>query len=203
MGLDWTNASQIATSVAAVGGLLFGLWRYVGVPVYNVFARVRESSAAISENLPSLLRLAEHYPSTIDDPCPLKTEIAKLSHDIEFLNWYRGILSKELLGGFPSICFFECDASGRIVFISKSWQLLTGMDCLDSLGWGWTNAIHPSEREKFLEGWEKNIAFQENFQLDFRIIGADKQPSKVRCKVFVLKRKQGELSVIGSIEENG
>lgn len=199
---DWVHLTQMVTFIVAAAGLLFGLWRYIIIPLYRVYAKIRNSSSVLSGHLPTLLKIAEDFPSTENDPSTLKTELTSVQHEIEFLMWYQEILSKELLGGFNSICFFECDESGRVVFMSKAWASLTGKSVADALGWGWTNSINPPEREKILIEWEKNIQFQENFQLDFKLTDNTKTNIPVRCRVFVLKRTGNKLYVIGNIAEH-
>jgi PAS domain S-box-containing protein len=53
---------------------------------------------------------------------------------------------------------WTAEASGEIVEEQPTWQAFTGQSFDECRGWGWTDALHPEDRDAVLERWRKAVA---------------------------------------------
>ncbi|MDH7489966.1 MAG: PAS domain S-box protein, partial [Anaerolineae bacterium] len=52
---------------------------------------------------------------------------------------------------------FRTDAQGKTTYVNPRWSQISGADPQDALGDGWTQAVHPEDREKTLSGWREAV----------------------------------------------
>jgi PAS domain S-box-containing protein len=74
-----------------------------------------------------------------------------------------------LAEGIPHLVW-SAVPDGAMSFHSQRWRDYTGLTEADSIGWGWTTAIHPDDREALLQAW-KGAAVQDHlfeFEARFR-----------------------------------
>ena len=78
--------------------------------------------------------------------------------------------------------FFSADTEGRIVWVSKSYQLWT-MSAHDQLfGNGWINNVHPDERDNVRDEWQAAIKDSRDFYMEYRMIDSDRDSFWVRSQ---------------------
>lgn len=65
------------------------------------------------------------------------------------------------------------DAQDECVFLSRGWQEFTGQDAGQGLGFAWTEAIHPDDRDAAGEAFLAASASRRAFGLDYRLRRAD------------------------------
>lgn len=81
-------------------------------------------------------------------------------------------LHRTLSEALPQLVW-TCHANGECDYFNPQWQNYTGARVADHLGWGWLNAVHDSEREKFKTAWETSLRSGCVFDADARLRGAD------------------------------
>ena len=65
---------------------------------------------------------------------------------------------------------WEVDAKGQCNYTNEAWQRDTELSLEQSLGWGYTDAVHPDDREALLEAWQDAVATSVPFQHEFRFL---------------------------------
>ena len=65
------------------------------------------------------------------------------------------------------------DHKGNCTYLSPEWHDLTGQKLDEALGAGWTEAIHPDDREAIVSGFTQACARQVEFMLRYRLRRAD------------------------------
>jgi len=68
---------------------------------------------------------------------------------------------------------WSCDPRGRLTHMSESFMKFLGLTPAQNLGDGWLNALHPDEREKFLEVWRESFKSGKPWNKRSRVRGAD------------------------------
>jgi two-component system cell cycle sensor histidine kinase/response regulator CckA len=53
---------------------------------------------------------------------------------------------------------FYSDASGRTVYVNRAWCEIAGLSPEQAAGDGWQQAIHPEDRQRKIEDWERALA---------------------------------------------
>ena len=72
---------------------------------------------------------------------------------------------------------FECDKYGGMISLNKKLLELMGVTLQEALGMGWTNQIHPEDRDRVLHQWERAIEANSEFNCTYRFI--NKQTNQV------------------------
>lgn len=60
-------------------------------------------------------------------------------------------------------------ADGGYVYSNPRWQQVTGMKSEESMGWGWTNAIHPDDVEAAKIAWINALKTGNEYSIEYRI----------------------------------
>ena len=64
-------------------------------------------------------------------------------------------------------------ATGEMLTEQPSWATFTGQSFAEYAGWGWTNAIHPSDREQTAKVWSEAVANRSFYENEVRMRGKD------------------------------
>jgi PAS domain S-box-containing protein len=60
------------------------------------------------------------------------------------------------------------DETGSHLFYNRRWYEYTGLSEEESLGFGFTNALHPDDRERTLAAWERAWRAGEGYEIEYR-----------------------------------
>jgi diguanylate cyclase (GGDEF)-like protein/PAS domain S-box-containing protein len=78
---------------------------------------------------------------------------------------------RSLAEALPQIVWTAVPGKG-VDYCNRRWYELTGFTDLQTLGWGWANALHPDDRPVALENWEKCRLTGEAFEMEYRLLNA-------------------------------
>lgn len=92
-----------------------------------------------------------------------------------------------------SVPFWETDADGKVIYVSRELCLLTSRLVHDLLGHGWINAIHPRDREKVTMEWDLCLKQKREFVMHFSFISGDGVEIPVKAEAILLKDKFGTV----------
>jgi PAS domain S-box-containing protein len=68
---------------------------------------------------------------------------------------------------------WTADSQGLIIEASSQWTVLTGLTTAESLGWGWSKALHPDDRDRTAAKWRRSIKSGEPVDVEYRLRCAD------------------------------
>ncbi len=77
------------------------------------------------------------------------------------------------LARIAPVGIFETDAAGRCVHVNRRWCEIAGIDEEAAWGDGWSQAIHPEDRDGVMEEWHEAAAENTPFALQFRFLRPD------------------------------
>lgn len=60
------------------------------------------------------------------------------------------------------------DADGSHIYFNQRWYDYTGLSEADSLGFGFINALHPDDKARTLERWERAWRNRESYEIEYR-----------------------------------
>ncbi|TWU44413.1 Sporulation kinase E [Novipirellula aureliae] len=66
------------------------------------------------------------------------------------------------------VMVWMCAADGSAMFFNRKWVEMTGLSMEDSLGDGWTRAIHPEDQKHALATWQHAIQTRANHDVELR-----------------------------------
>ncbi|MBM4054108.1 MAG: response regulator [Planctomycetes bacterium] len=76
---------------------------------------------------------------------------------------------------------FYADTDGNFSYVNEQWCEISGLTANESLGDGWTKALHPDDKERVLEEWKKVTKNFATFHSEFRLVRPDGSISWVLC----------------------
>ena len=87
---------------------------------------------------------------------------------------------------------FYTDAQGRAVYTNAAWQEISGLSAQQTLGQGWSDALHPDDRQRVLAEWEQATSAHRDFDTRYRIQRPDGQIRHLHVKARALNAQPGE-----------
>jgi PAS domain S-box-containing protein len=77
---------------------------------------------------------------------------------------------------------FIADTGGQWTYSNSQWGKLTGLSSDESLGDGWTGAIHSDDKARILEKWGQSLRDHTNFSEEFRLMTPAGDVRWVACR---------------------
>ncbi len=97
---------------------------------------------------------------------------------------------------------FENSADGSCTFVNDRWCEVAGMDPAPAMGSGWTDAVHPDDRDDVLAGWAAAVAEDRDFLMEFRFVRPDGEVRWVTARAAAVKDPQGVTTgFVGTIDD--
>jgi diguanylate cyclase len=97
---------------------------------------------------------------------------------------------------------FHTDANGLCTYTNPRWQQIYGLTLEQSLGNGWSQTLHPSDRDLVWRTWQKAATEGRDFDMEFRILRPDRAVRTVRGQARSVKDPAGATSgFVGSVED--
>jgi PAS domain S-box-containing protein len=73
-----------------------------------------------------------------------------------------------LITDLSPVHLFRAGPDGEAIFLSPGFLSMTGLTREQALGFGWTEAVHPDDRGRLMEGWHDALRHGVIFQAEFR-----------------------------------
>ena len=93
----------------------------------------------------------------------------------------------ETLAEWSPFGIFHTDAQGMAVYTNGAWQQLFGLSAAQTLGDGWSQVIHPEDKDRVLAEWQAAAAAGGDFDTTYRIQRPDGEARhlQVRSRAMV------------------
>jgi PAS domain S-box-containing protein len=91
------------------------------------------------------------------------------------------------------VCIFHADAQGRWSYVNQRWTEVLGWGVDNAYGYGWTQYLHPDDRELVLMLWADSIQAQTPFKAEYRFVRTDGEV------VWVIGQAIAEIDDAGEI----
>lgn len=85
------------------------------------------------------------------------------------------------------------NAQGSVVEELPTWQSFTGQKLDEYLGSGWLNAVHPEDRERTKAVWDRAVALQSLYELEYRLRHHDGQYRDVAVRGVPVLAEDGYI----------
>ncbi len=97
---------------------------------------------------------------------------------------------------------FTTDESGQCTFVNSRWSTMTGLSLEQAKGLGWSNALHPSDRERVFREWQNSVETGNEFVSNYRFVSPAGQTSWVHGTATALSGEKGEKKgYVGTITD--
>ena len=95
---------------------------------------------------------------------------------------------------------WHTDSAGRVLYTNKRWREITGLTLAESLGPGWSNALHPDDLERIIEEWSRCVSEEKGWSGEFRFISTSGEVRWVLTNTAPIRSETGQ--VIGHVGSN-
>jgi PAS domain S-box-containing protein len=107
---------------------------------------------------------------------------------------------------FKTLCdqapvgIYSTDAHGLCVYANPRWSQMSGLSADESLGHGWTKALHPDDSETVFESWKTNA--QQGASWEYRLLTPQGEIRWIRALGGPIYSDRGEVSgYVGTTED--
>ncbi|MGF1938548.1 MAG: PAS domain S-box protein [Nostoc sp. ChiQUE02] len=100
----------------------------------------------------------------------------------------------QLLAEASPVCIFYADIDGNWFYLNQRCTQITGLSLQESLGKGWTNALHPEDRDRVLSLWYEAAAGKVPSNCEYRFLHSD------GAVVWVIAQALPEIGEHGEIK---
>ena len=101
-------------------------------------------------------------------------------------------LFRRLTSNAP-VAIFQTDIEGSCNYVNEEWMKYSGMSFEAAMGFGWTNAIHPDDKERVRNEVEQAIAAGTQSVIEYRFQNLKKQTTWLSTKTVELYDAQNKL----------
>lgn len=99
---------------------------------------------------------------------------------------------------FAPIGIFRSDAAGNCTFVNPELCNILGLNFSDLLGDGWSNFLHPDDRDMITKEWHESMVAQHPFDREYRFLRSDGEVVWVQGR-SVAAEYNPEGKVVGSV----
>ncbi|HEY3133470.1 MAG TPA: ATP-binding protein [Gemmatimonadaceae bacterium] len=92
----------------------------------------------------------------------------------QFERWSVATRSRfeNLLELAPQVVWFA-EPDGQITYCNPYWYNYTGFSERETIGYSWTNAIHPDDRDRVVWGWQSAVQAGKDYEAELRLRNVD------------------------------
>src|SRR6185295_2110300 len=80
------------------------------------------------------------------------------------------------------------------VFVNERWCEITGLARETALGAGWSGALHPADRNKIFNQWQRTLIAGQNFEGEFRFVTPKGNVHWVSGRAVPLRDDRGKIT---------
>ena len=129
------------------------------------------------------------------------SEFASGEEEINYIILFNDVTERSLeasrirsiLEALPQMAW-TASVDGRLDFLTREWVRYTGQTVDEAFSGGWSEAVHPGDREKFFKAWTISIESGKVFQQTARYRGVDGRYAWHLVKGIPIKNAAGDLA---------
>ncbi|QCE42412.1 PAS domain S-box protein [Psychroserpens sp. NJDZ02] len=91
------------------------------------------------------------------------------------------------------VAIFQTDKEGACNYVNEEWMRFSGLTFAEALDFGWSEAIHPEDKERVISEWQKSVATESEFILDYRFLHKNGKETYLSAKTTGLYDVNNQL----------
>ncbi len=97
---------------------------------------------------------------------------------------------------------FATDANGLCTYTNDRWQAIYGLSAEQAAGTGWSQTLHPDDRDRVFAEWQRAAELHTEFEMEFRVQHADGTVRYVRSRSrSTVNETNAVTGYVGSVED--
>lgn len=189
----------ILLTILGIIGTIFAGVRYI---YKNMWTPLKEFKDTVYKNKEFVDKVM--YNLSPNGGNSLVDKVNKIANKLEEIHTDTSIIKhKQKTSSYLDIQpLFECDVQGYCISVNRKWCEITGIDEQSALGYGWISAIHPNDRQRVHDDWERAVETDHQFISTYRFY--NKHTNKtipVKGISRIERDRNGEIMyIIGTFE---
>ncbi|MBI3795653.1 MAG: PAS domain S-box protein [Deltaproteobacteria bacterium] len=196
---EWPTSWQVAVQLGApplqVSVLLVPLWRQGAV--IGSLEVVWQAPHAVTD-------YEEHLLEAVAVPAALALTNARLYQEkAQALQAAKASEEQfRLLSAASPVGIFQTDAQGQALYTNQRWQEITGVTLAESLGDGWSRALHPEDRAAVVAAWTADARAGREFSREVRLLTEQQGVRWVYTRSRAMRTEDGTIiGHVGTVED--
>jgi PAS domain S-box-containing protein len=100
------------------------------------------------------------------------------------------------------LAIFQTNAQGKYTYTNPLWYDISGISEDESLGDGWTSAIHPEDRDNVFHRWQHTVSEHSAWVYEYRLLNPEDEVLWVRALASPMYSLEGQfLGHVGTVED--
>ncbi|MFN7139500.1 MAG: sensor histidine kinase [Limisphaerales bacterium] len=99
---------------------------------------------------------------------------------------------RSLAEALPNLVW-TCNAQGECEYLSQQWIDYTGVAPDEHKGYRWINALHPDDRDRAYALWQKTLAGECHYDLEYRLRGSDGSYRWFKTRAVPSRNEEGTI----------
>lgn len=150
-------------------------WQQVHEPLARMHAQLQGRVVEVQQHNQQLLKTAESH--------------QRLIKALRVSEQRFRILSQQLPVGI-----FLTNLHGEFHYVNDQWCQLTGLTAEQATGDGWTQALHPEDRERVLQAWNQALETGSLFSIEHRFRTASGRVTWLHTRAVPLRGHNGRIN---------
>jgi PAS domain S-box-containing protein len=96
---------------------------------------------------------------------------------------------------------FQTDIQGECLYVNQCWQDITGLSLAAALGRGWSEALHPDDRDLVLNEWYDAARSGREFNLEYRLVNPQGRITWVAGRAVPLYNQRAIAGYLGTVSD--
>jgi len=106
------------------------------------------------------------------------------------------------LAELAPVGIYRCDAAGACTYVNRSWCEISGLTAEQSMGEGWTRALHPDDLPRKRSTWSKFLAGETGYRMELRLRRPDGSLRWALCEAVAARAADGAIAeVLGTVTD--
>ena len=98
--------------------------------------------------------------------------------------------------------FFRTNPNGKYTQVNQKWISITGLKLNQALDDGWTDSLHPEDKDKVFDEWLNSVNEKCPFEMEYRFLKENNEIIWVLCKAITELNNDGEITgYLGTITD--
>jgi PAS domain S-box-containing protein len=112
-----------------------------------------------------------------------QTEVALRQSELRF---------RTLADTMPQL-FWTTQPDGYHTYFNQRWYEYTGMTLEQTQGWGWSQILHPSDRQRCFEVWNESLHTGKDYNIEYRLRSVNGEYRWFLARAFPLQAENGQI----------
>ncbi|OCQ89366.1 PAS domain S-box protein [Nostoc sp. MBR 210] len=111
-------------------------------------------------------------------------------------------LRYQILADASPVGIYHTNKFGDCIYLNQRWSEITGLPQADAMGTGWSQALHPDDRDRVFATWNEAAAAKSLYTCEHRFLRPDGKSVWVICQAIPELDEHGEITGnIGTITD--